>query len=164
MTTAALAHDQHNYLRPSQTGASETSVQLTDVIRDALDHFRTPVTADPAIGLEDEIFNLYCDRSHDNWDDQGAAAITKEALWESLLFLEALPRGLPLPEPVPEPDGAIALEWYYSPTWLFAISLKGEGRIAFSGKLGDGNRIHGIEEFNGELSPYILESLRRISG
>lgn len=164
MTTASLTYPRHNYLCPPQTGASETAGQLTAVIRKALDHFRAPVTSTPpATTLEDEIINLYYERCEDNWDDQGAIALNPEALIECLGFLELYPSDLPLPEPVPEPDGAIALEWYVSPSRIFTISLTGEQRIAFAGKLGNGNRIHGIEEFNGELSPFILESIRRIS-
>ena len=164
MSSAALANPQHNYLEPTKTGASETAVQLFDTLSNAWTHLRAPISATPpSRSLQDEIISIFSERSRDNWDDQGAAALKQEALIDCLAFLNQYPSDLPLPEPIPEPDGAIALEWYVSSSRMFTISLAGDNRIAFAGKLGNGNRIHGTEEITGDMSPYILESIRRVS-
>jgi hypothetical protein len=66
------------------------------------------------------------------WDGQSAAAIDPIAVLWAERFVRALPDGIPLPEFVPEPDGAISLDWILSRNRLFSLSVGRSNRLAFA--------------------------------
>lgn len=163
MTAAVAGNGYNNYFRPSSSGASDTSKRLAEFLKSVLNHTRSTAHGSQWENLHEELLGMAAERSCVNWDDQGAQPIAELALEEALLFLDNLPSWIPLPDVVPEPDGSIGLEWYKAPDKQFAISFGGQGSIAFAGLLGNGRRINGIEDFEGTLSPYIQESIDRVT-
>ncbi len=77
-------------------------------------------------------------------------------------LIRALPKGIPLPEFAPEPDGSISCDWIASQMCFLSVSV-GEGpRLAYAWVDGtDGG--HAVARFDGERVPSaLLGDIRRI--
>jgi hypothetical protein len=100
----------------------------------------------------------------DNWDGYGAKAVTAGAYEEAIALLNELPRELPVPQVVPEPDGSIGLEWDNGPNRIFSVGVSGKGVIVYAGMFGKGRKSHGTEVFNDSLPENLVEQIKRIFG
>ncbi len=76
------------------------------------------------------------------WDGERAKPVTREVWWNARVFLWSFPLGIESPEIGAEPDGAITLEWYRSPSRVISISINPGGRLYFAAIIG-GERRHG---------------------
>jgi hypothetical protein len=99
----------------------------------------------------------------ENWDGDGAEAITDATYQKAYLFLETLPIDLPAPDFIPEPDGHIAMEWYRGRGRLIVLSIGEDGEIHYSFTLGD-KRGTGCECFAGSVSRVILNLIHKVLG
>ena len=111
------------------------------------------------ISLEDTFHEC----SKVNWDGYDATPIIDKAYNEAKKLLLLLPSPLPLPEIVPEATGEIGLEWYIARQFTFVISVGGNNVITFAGLFGEGNEVHGTEEFFEEsIPPIIIDFISRL--
>jgi len=112
----------------------------------------------PAYVALDEVFDR-CSRR--GWDGHRAQAISRATYDRARLFLESLPSTVPAPDIVPETDGDIAIEWERGPQHMFSVSIGAMGRVNFVGVYGEEER-HGIEPFDGVISPDLLFYIRKL--
>jgi hypothetical protein len=85
----------------------------------------------------------------ENWDGNGAEAISAQAVAHVERLISLWPAALPLPELAPEPDGSISLDWITSRYRLFSVSVGRSDRITYAWLNGT-DRGHGVEFFDGE--------------
>lgn len=67
-----------------------------------------------------------------NWDGEGAAPVEPSTLAHALRFVDALPMGLPEPEPGVHPDGEISLSWIGSKGHRLSMAVGATGRITYA--------------------------------
>jgi len=147
---------------PVVTGFSPEAEKMLGMLKDALDHlWQTSVREqrlEEAVAALNDVYQECCES---NWDGYGAQAITEGAYQEAFKFLTLLPLNVPIPEVVPEPSGAIGLEWSRGRYFVFVASFSGENFITYAGVFGV-NKIHGIEYFADSLPSIIVENIRRL--
>ncbi len=93
-------------------------------------------------GTFQELKSTFEECSSKGWDGERAEPITKQVLRHAKIFLWSFPLGFESPEIGAEPDGAITLEWYRSPTRVISISINPGGRLYFAA-INGGDRRHG---------------------
>lgn len=54
-----------------------------------------------------------------------------------------LPKGTPIPDTVPEPDGEIGVSWIADADHMFSLSIGAHDKINFAGQFGQEGSIHG---------------------
>jgi len=99
----------------------------------------------------EELITLYKDCVSPNWDNEGALPISESALRDACDLILLLPTAVGRPSFSPEPMGAIAFEWYRSPTHIVVLSVNGSRSIQYAAILGEGNESHGRVNFPGSL-------------
>lgn len=67
-----------------------------------------------------------------NWDGENAAGVEQATLASALRFVDALPMGLPEPEPSVHPDGELAFSWIGSKGHRLSIAVGPTGRITYA--------------------------------
>src|SRR5207248_1660311 len=94
------------------------------------------------------------------WNGEGALPIAQLAVFEATAFIRALPDGIPLPEFAPEPDGSISLDWIWSRSRVFSVSVGSNDRLAYAWLDGT-DKGHAVARFDGERVPdRILEGIK----
>jgi hypothetical protein len=109
-----------------------------------------------------EIFKVADECEENDWDGDQAMPIKDSFVGKTVAFIRALPDGVPMPEPSPEPDGCISLDWIETRHRLFSLSIGSSGRIAYAWIDGaDGG--HGVARFDGStIPPRILQGIQSI--
>lgn len=80
----------------------------------------------------------------DDWDGDGAKAISKEAHARAVAWVRAtLCGGDPLPHIGPGPDGSIDLWWKDNGRFALLVNIEAEGLASFYGDKPDGQKIKG---------------------
>ena len=147
---------------PTSTGYSSDAKILSRMLDETLDHLsRTGREEERLQSGITALNDLYQECCEANWDAYGARPITEDAYDEAFIFLLLLPSQIPLPEFVPEPSGAIALEWFREKNVVFVASVCGESFITYAGVFGV-NKVHGTEYFENSVPIQILLSIRRL--
>lgn len=98
--------------------------------------------------------------SRPGWDGYDAKPLGDEVLAEARAFIAELPQSVELPELVPEPSGAIQLEWRCGKQKILTISLSGRGGLVYAGFLSPREKMHGEMEFSNGIPDCILILLR----
>lgn len=111
--------------------------------------------------VREELATVWEECRVDGWDGFSAMAVTREALRNAYRLLESLPWGFPAPSIGAEPDGQLTLEWHVSPRRTLSVSVSPEDELHFAGLFGR-NRVHGTEDFFGEVPELILKLVRRV--
>jgi len=147
--------------KSDQPGVSDAAKRISEILQTAVRGFVVSATgqariADPMAGLVE----LYTECGQENWDGEGAKAISPSVLEEALMLLLILPSTIPVPEFVPERSGRIAFEWYQSPDRVYLLSTGGNRELEFAGLLGRGNEMHGKCNFAGALPGMIADHLK----
>lgn len=87
--------------------------------------------------------------------------VSSVVLKNACSFIDALPRGVPMPEASLDPDGDIALDWFKQKDYRVSVSV-GASRLVYAALFGQ-NRARGIETFYGaEIPDVILQLLFRL--
>ena len=94
------------------------------------------------------------------WDGYDAEPVSLFSAGSASDLVRNLPAGIQMPAIVPEPDGAIALEWQTDDSRLFSLSVNGPA-VTYAGRFGGSSRQYGEERFFGTLPRTILEILTR---
>lgn len=109
-----------------------------------------------------ELRQLADDCSADDWDSYGAQGIEALSFWNAESFVKLLPNSFLMPEFVPEPDGAISMDWAISPYSVFSVSVGTSNRLAYAWVDGSDHG-RGVISFDGSsIPPKLLIELRRI--
>jgi hypothetical protein len=72
---------------------------------------------------ESELLELFEDCRQSDWDGYGAVPLHRDLFDRVVRLLRKIPSHIDLPELVPEPDGAIALEWWLSKNQVLSLSI-----------------------------------------
>ena len=113
------------------------------------------------------IEQVAAEHSVPNWDGYGARPISPEAKRFAQAFVNLLPFSFPAPDPVPDPDGELALSWDFGPGRVITLSISEIGRLSYAALFGNGGKRHGVEPFTGRIPDAVreaLEVLRDCSG
>ena len=73
----------------------------------------------------------------------------------------ALPLGTGAPTVGAEPDGEIALEWYFSPRYVLSVSVSATRELHYAASLGM-RKAYGTELFGSSVPKIILELIRDV--
>ncbi len=109
-----------------------------------------------------ELNFLYKECSNENWDGYGAMAISTEVRDRAEKLVSLIPKSLPAPELVPEPNGKLGFEWYRGKNQVYTISVGSENIITYAGLFGTDNETHGTESFYDTLPLTVLNGLNRL--
>ena len=110
-----------------------------------------------------QIWTLANECSAPDWDGNGALPLVHSAVFQAAAFIRALPKGVPLPEFAPDPDGSISLDWIASRNRHFSLSVGTSDRLPYAW-LDGSDRGHAVARFDGEIIPSrILEGIKAIS-
>lgn len=146
----------------SGTGCSPDAEELKNILLEIYKSYKKSEDIrklQTTIQYLNEIFEA-CSMS--NWNNQSAKPISREAYLEARRVIGQIRQyHLPMPDDIiPEPSGAIGLEWQTDKHKFFIISVKGKKIINYAGKFGHENIVHGKESF--DEFHFILRSLRRL--
>ena len=148
-------------LEPGSPGNSAESLQLVDLLHRARKDRRTAASAPQSQSLADlGRISATCDTY--GWDGYQAKPVSQTALQKAQSILDDLPMWLPAPDVVPEADGEVAIEWDFGPNLIFSISVGESGKLHYAGLFGGGVERHGVEPFDGVVSPEILSYIKSI--
>jgi hypothetical protein len=100
--------------------------------------------------------------SQSGWDGYGAEPVIEDTYRNAYHFIEALPRGFPMPTVGAEADGHLTLEWYSSPSRVVSVSVSPEGDLHYAALLGGTARRNGTEPFLGDVPTDLLQIIRRV--
>lgn len=79
-----------------------------------------------------DLWEMAAEHSHDNWDGEGACAISRAAVENAEALIRLLPAHLPMPEFAPEPDGSISADWIFSRTRFISLSVGESDRVPYA--------------------------------
>lgn len=114
-------------------------------------------TLDAILALQDEC-------GQNNWDGYGALPVATEAIAQAILFVNALPDDVPMPEANGENDGEVGLMWLPAKSRTMWVSVGKAGVLNYAWLL-DGDSGHGVVTFDGTTVPeVILSGIRRVRG
>lgn len=165
MTAAAISTSGHLGLGHSSGSAmSGTAEYIRSIFSDLKRHrSRTAVAQSTEIETLNKLDALYSDYRVENWGGDDEAPVSFGALLDAKKLIELLPTKYRSPDLIPEPTGAIALEWRYSRFRLLIISLSGNGRIEYAGFKGEQTQFHGALPFAGVFPELIYLHLNDVS-
>ena len=115
-------------------GVSEAAEILKRVQNDAWKSQDETVTFS-SHPLDDQLIDVYCHCSQDNWEGDDSVAVDRETLIIARDLIESLPRAYRTPTISGEPDGHVNLEWYVSPRRILSVSVKKEDQMSLATKL-----------------------------
>lgn len=104
--------------------------------------------------------------SLEGWDGERAKPVTKEVLRNTEVFLWSFPLGIESPEISAEPDGAVSLEWYRSPSRIISVSINPDGWMYYAVVIGTaedhgrGSALFGVPD---KILNFIEEVTREIA-
>lgn len=82
--------------------------------------------------LKQALRTLAKECSMPDWDGEGAAPVEQSTLANARRFVDALPMGLPEPEPGVHPDGEIAFSWIGAKGHRLSMAVGPTGRLTYA--------------------------------
>ena len=140
-----------------KAGVSPESRTIQQVLNDAKQHSRQPISRSWQTFLKDTVRDFSQRYAHEGWDGYDANPISTTSMVAALQLIDKLPENIQEPHVVPEPDGEIALEWRAGEDMLFSLTASGLTLI-YAAVIGR-NRRYGEERFFDELPQVIEETL-----
>lgn len=156
MTFASTAAELHGQ-RPWMSAANDYAAsQDASLLRKAFSDLRDYFTSAAIWQLKQEPLNaslisLSEVAAEPIQYDEDFITPSTGAIKEATQLLQVLPEEMCRPDISTEPSGAIAFEWYKSPSQTFVLSSNGTGSIEYAALLGPGNEIYGKINFVGDL-------------
>jgi len=75
--------------------------------------------------LFQQIIDARASAASDDWDGDGAKAVSQQAVEAALVLSTAFPQNLPMPAVQPEPTGEITFEWYKDSRHVAVVAVDG---------------------------------------
>ena len=97
-----------------------------------------------------EVANLWYSAGSENWDGEGALALTRETIELALKVADTFPAHVGKPDVRATPHGEVSFEWEVGPKVMFSIGVVPPRNVAFFGYFHN-SRLRGNEEWNGTL-------------
>lgn len=163
----AAANSTSGYLGlgySSGSAMSGTAKYIKSIFSDLKRHrSRTAVVQSTEIESLNRLDALYSDCGVENWGGDDEAPVSIGAVLDAKSLIELLPTKYQSPDVIPEPAGAIALEWRYGRFRLIIISVSGNGRIEYAGFNGEQTQFHGALPFLGVVPELLYQHLNEVS-
>lgn len=145
-------------------GVTDAALRAVNYLRDDIELYTRSVTA-PIRKKEEilsELIETQDECSMDDWDEEGASAISMAALLESITFINSLPAHLELPDVSPSANGAINFEWRKG-AGLCNVELFGDNEIVYSAYFSRKNRDYGMKPFIEKIPDKVIELVESLS-
>jgi hypothetical protein len=114
----------------AQSEPALTLARLADKIREhLLDSYAVRGRAERTL---DELELVRQEASVEGWDGYEGKPMHPDAYLNAKLFIGALPTTAPPPEVSADPDGDVALDWFFAPRKALSVSISGAGRCTFA--------------------------------
>jgi hypothetical protein len=101
--------------------------------------------------------------SEDDWDGEGAKAVSSEAIQAAIQIAAHLPSYWKTPDVAAEPSGGIAFEWYRDRAHLVAVTTDGKS-LRWVAADGPGITSGGSEPFRKLIPDFACQAIRKVSG
>lgn len=147
------------FVAPRERGVSETAKSWT--LLQAQGEGSSVTIDNRRTDLTNALWMAYREAAFDNWNDEGAKAVSPEALEYAHAFAAALPTTLPLPEVSAIPDGELMFEWDSGPRRVFAVAIGRDGTMNYAGYFGRASVLKGMEPFFDEIPAIVFEGINR---
>ena len=115
-----------------------------------------------AKGTFQQLYEVFEECSSEGWDGERAKPISEETLQSATTFLKSFPLGIEAPDVGAEPDGAITLEWYQSPSKVVSISINPDGWVYWAALIGASRR-HGADYSLMGISDDLVEMILKVT-
>lgn len=114
--------------------------------------------------LMNELTSLYLERRIADWDGDEAMPVTRFSFDLARKFVEAVPKGMPMPGVSTCSDGSIEFDWMPSRGRAIGVGIHNSNRLSIAW-LNGSDRGHGVLEFKGEVLPKeLIQLIRSVHG
>jgi len=117
--------------------------------------------------IEGALRDIRHDCGNAGWDGQGASPVRDRTIELAGIIaaslFDALPRGTPTPDIIPESDGEICISWAVDAKRVFSLSVGEHGKINFAGQFGGNGGVHAWQRLDTENRYALHESLRDVA-
>lgn len=166
MTTAVASSSGYlGFTNASGRGSSSTADYLrSKIVNVRLHQWQTGFAQVNAIDTIERLKDVFRDCRESGWGGSDEEAVQQEVVDEAEELIQSLPSKYQAPEIIPEPSGAIALEWTFGQFRTIVLSVSGKGMIEYAGLSGRNNQFFGKRVFTGELPDDIYRHMTALSG
>jgi len=162
MTVAQLTWSSSSFTWPKSQGVSKEADFLENIRRELFEKLQESITLGELYEITtNSLYESFKEAEKADWDGYGAEAIQRLTLENALQFINAMPSTLSPPEVIPEPDGEIGFEWFFSPHLQFSVSIGPTRKISYAGLFGT-HKIHGEDYFEDEFPEFLVQILHRL--
>ena len=107
----------------TNTGVGTESEKLANFFaRQFIEAASRPILLRPKIETLETLKTVFTECNKENWDGEGAVAISPEAYLEAYKLISLLPSLRQMPEIIPSPNGQIGFEWYVEKNHLLVLA------------------------------------------
>lgn len=110
--------------------------------------------------IEQQIAEVRATCADQGWDGYSARPIEAITVEQAMRFALALPRNLPVPDIVAEPDGEIAFDWAGSDGRVISVSIGPTGTLAYAALLSEHSRQNGSEQLGEAIPPRVIRAIQ----
>lgn len=116
--------------------------------------------------VESALRSIKSECGRENWDGMDAYPVSEVAIKKvgeiATVLFNALPRGTPAPDIVPEPDGEIGITWTVDPHRVLSLSVGAHDKINFAGQFRDEGGVHGWQRIDSTSYEDLEQSLQEV--
>ena len=116
--------------------------------------------------LKREVRGILARAGEDNWDGEGALAVSPRTVEIAELAIDGFPSYVARPDVEATPRGEVDFDWAVSRDAMLTVSIGPSGEVAFAGLFG-GARVSGSEIWSGGIPRLVgccFERLRDTAG
>jgi hypothetical protein len=108
-----------------------------------------------------EIEQLWAIHGWEGHPADNEVAVDLDTAIAAVQFACSLPRSMPIPEVISDPDGEISFDWFGLAGKMFSVSVNKHGRIAYAGRFGNKSKVYGIEQLSEVCPPEVLRGIEK---
>jgi hypothetical protein len=157
----ALAHNHgaeiYNINTETAKLVGQYSLRIADLCAQVTSHNDHSIFLGWRSLLKSQVADVVNHYSTNNWDGEGAAAISVNAASSTTAVIDALPNNIFLPEVAPDINGSISLDWNIEKNKIMSLVIS-EDKIIYAAIVGQ-KKFHGEVPFTYELPKEIEELL-----
>lgn len=101
--------------------------------------------------VKDEIDDLFAKANFEDWDGEGASALTQQTVTFAKRIADQLPGDVGKPEVDVGIDGEVDFDWSVGEKLTFLICALPTGKIGFSGVFDEDTHVYGTESWEGSF-------------
>jgi hypothetical protein len=147
-------------LRTDDLVTSATGVAVAKASEDQRQMRNGSILFDPPARrqLKRALRELAAECAKANWDGEGATHVEWLTLDNAIRFVDALPMGLPEPEPGVHPDGELSFSWIGTKGHRLSVSIGPTGKITYAYRR-VASKVNGTEWMGDRIPEAILDHI-----